>query len=224
MLLASLTGTITSFVGHHGVYAIFLLMFVAAMLPIGSELVMLYAGAVASGSLGVQATVFGHEARPLTAYLAFVVAAVAGNVAGAAVGFKIGAWGGRPFVERYGRFVHVTPAKLDRTEAWLERYELVAVPVGFASPLLRSFVAIPAGIVRLPFGRFLLGALIGCSIFAFGVGAVGWAVGASYDTLHGDFRYVDVGVVVLAVAALVGWWALRRRRATRLAPGADSAD
>jgi membrane protein DedA with SNARE-associated domain len=56
------------------------------------------------------------------------------------------------------------------------------------------------------------------------VGAVGWAVGASYDTLHGDFRYVDVGVVVLAVAALVGWWALRRRRATRLAPGADSAD
>jgi membrane protein DedA with SNARE-associated domain len=224
VLLASLTGTITSFVGHHGVYAIFLLMFVAAMLPVGSELVMLYAGAVASGSLGIQATVFGHDAGPLAAYLAFAIAAVAGNVSGAAVGFKIGAWGGRPFVERYGRFAHVTPAKLDRTEAWLERYELVAVPVGFASPLLRSFVAIPAGIVRLPFGRFLLGALIGCCVFAFGMGAVGWAVGASYDKLHGDFRYIDIAVAVIAVAGLVGWWALRRRRATRLAPGVDSAD
>jgi membrane protein DedA with SNARE-associated domain len=224
VLLASLTGTITSFVGHHGVYAIFLLMLVAAVLPIGSELVMLYAGAVASGSLGVQATVFGHDARPLTAYVAFCVAAVAGNVLGAALGFKLGAWGGRPFVERYGRFIHVTPAKLDRTEAWLERYELVAVPVGFASPLLRSFVAIPAGIVRLPFGRFLVGAVVGCSVFAFGVGAIGWAVGSSYEKLHGDFRYVDVGIVLVVVAALVGWWVLRRRRATTLAPRADSAD
>jgi membrane protein DedA with SNARE-associated domain len=223
VLLASLTGSITSFVGHHGVYAIFLLMLVAAVLPIGSEIVMLYAGAVASGSLGVQATVFGHDARPLTAYLAFCIAAVAGNVTGAALGFKLGASGGRPFVERFGRYIHVTPAKLDRTEAWLERYELVAVPIGFASPLLRSFVAIPAGIVRLPYARFLVGALIGCSIFAFGMGAIGWAVGASYEKLHGDFRYVDVGVVVVA-AALVGWWVLRRRRATTLAPRGDSAD
>jgi len=223
VLLASLTGSITSFVGHHGVYAIFLLMLVAAVLPIGSEIVMLYAGAVASGSLGVQATVFGHDARPLTAYLAFCIAAVAGNVTGAALGFKLGASSGRPFVERFGRYIHVTPAKLDRTDAWLERYELVAVPIGFASPLLRSFVAIPAGIVRLPYARFLVGALIGCSIFAFGMGAIGWAVGASYEKLHGDFRYVDVGVVVVA-AALVGWWVLRRRRATTLAPRGDSAD
>jgi membrane protein DedA with SNARE-associated domain len=224
VLLASLTGSITSFVGDHGVYAIFLLMLVAAVLPVGSELVMLYAGAVASGSLGVQATVFGHEARPFTAYLAFCIAAVAGNVTGAALGFKLGAWGGRPFVERYGRFIHVTVAKLDRTEAWLERYELIAVPLGFASPLLRSFVAIPAGIVRVPFGRFMVGALVGCSAFAFGVGAVGWAVGASYEKLHGDFRYVEVGIVLVVVAALVGWWVLRRRRATTLAPRADSAD
>jgi membrane protein DedA with SNARE-associated domain len=223
VLLASLTSSITSFVGHHGVYAIFILMLVAAVLPIGSELVMLYAGAIASGSLGVQATVFGHDARPLTAYLAFCIAAVAGNVIGAALGFKLGARGGRPFVERYGRFIHVTPAKLDRTEAWLERYELVAVPVGFAAPLLRSFVAIPAGIVRLPYTRFLAGAVVGCTVFAFVLAAIGWAVGASYEKLHGDFRYVDVGVVLVAVA-LVSWWVMRRRRATTLASGADSAD
>src|SRR4051812_34549867 len=198
-------------------------MLVAAVLPIGGEIVMLYAGGGASGSLRVQAMGFRHAAGPLAAYLAFCVAAIAGNVTGAALGFKLGAWGGRPFVERYGRYIHVTPAKLDRTERWLERYELVAVPVGFAAPLLRSFVAIPAGIVRLPFGRFIVGALIGCSVFAFGMGAIGWAVGASYDKLHSDFRYVDIAVVVIA-AALVGWWVLRRRRATTLAPRGDSAD
>jgi membrane protein DedA with SNARE-associated domain len=223
MLLASLTSSVTDFVGHHGVYAVFALMLVAAVLPIGSELVMLYAGAVASGSLGVSALVFGAHASPLAAYVAFVVAAVAGNVLGAAVGYKIGAWGGRPFVERYGRFIHVTPAKLERTEAWFERYELVAVPIGFAAPLVRSFVAIPAGIVAIPFARFLVGAFIGCTVFALTLGGIGWAAGSSYAKLHGNLRYVDAAVVV-ALAILAGWWAIRRRRATTLAPrGDDSA-
>jgi membrane protein DedA with SNARE-associated domain len=222
VLLASLTGTVTDFVGNHGVYAIFALMIVAAVLPIGSELIMLYAGAVASGKLGTQALVFGHHAKPLTAYLAFVAAAVAGNVLGAALGYQIGVWGGRPFVMRYGRFIHVTPAKLDRTEAWFEKYELVAVPVGFAMPLARSFVAIPAGIVRLPFARFLVGAAIGCTVFAAVVGGIGWAAGSSYDKLHGNLRYVDA-LVVLAIVAAVGWLVLRKRRATTLARRADDS-
>src|SRR3954447_5599454 len=195
-------------------------MVLAAVLPVGSELVMLYAGAVASGSLGVSALVFGTHASPLAAYLAFVVAAVAGNVLGAALGYKIGAWGGRPFVERYGRVLHVTPAKVDRTEAWFERYELVAVPLGFMAPLIRSFVAIPAGIVGIPFARFLVGAVIGCSAFAFGVGGIGWAAGSSYGKLHGNLRYVDAAVVVVALA-VAGWVVLRRRRATTLAPRGD---
>jgi membrane protein DedA with SNARE-associated domain len=213
VLLASLTSSVTDFVGHHGVYAIFLLMFVAAVLPIGSELVMLYAGAVASGSLGTQALVFGHHASPLAAYVAFVVAAVAGNVLGAAVGYQIGAWGGRPFVERYGRFLHVTPAKLERTEAWFERYELIAVPIGFASPLLRSFVAIPAGIVRVPFKKFLVLAALGSAAFCFGLGAAGWALGSAYTHAHHALRYVDYAVVVGAVL-LVGYLVVRvsRRR------------
>jgi membrane protein DedA with SNARE-associated domain len=220
VLLASLTGTVTSFVAHHGVYAIFPLLLIAAMLPIGSELVMLYAGAVASGSLGANASLFGHDLAPLTAYVAFVLAGTAGNVVGAALGWRLGSWGGRPFVERNGRWLHVSPAKLDRAERWLERYEVVAVPVGFAAPVLRSFVALPAGIVRLPFGRFLAGAAVGSAVFCSALAGVGWAVGSSYDRFHGNLRYVDAAVVVLAVAA-VAWLFLRRRRLTRLALRGD---
>src|SRR4051794_41299903 len=109
-------------------------MLVAAVLPIGSEIVMLYAGAVASGSLGVQATVFGHDARPLTAYLAFCIAAVAGNVTRAALGFKLGAWGGGAFVRRLRPLLPLTPAEPHPPEAGLRADELLAGPRRFAAP------------------------------------------------------------------------------------------
>jgi membrane protein DedA with SNARE-associated domain len=210
--------SLTSFVGDHSVYAVFGLMAVAAVFPAGSELVMIYAGAlVASGHV----VLFGHHlASGAGAYVAVVIAGVLGNVLGAAAGWAIGAYGGRPLLERHGRWLHVTPAKLDRAERLLERYELAAVPVGFAAPGLRSFVAIPAGIVRLPPARFLVLATAGITAFCFGLAGGGWALGSSYDRLHHDLRYAYVGIAVAVVAGLA-YWAVRRRRSSRLAARAE---
>jgi membrane protein DedA with SNARE-associated domain len=205
-----LVASFTSFIGDHGIYAVFALMVAAAVLPAASELVMIYAGSLAATG---HVTVFG--ARVTTAAWIFVAVALAGilgNTIGAALGWLIGDYGGRPLLERHGRWLHVTPEKLDRAERRLERYELLAVPVGFLTPGLRSFVAIPAGIVRLPLARFLALAVVGSAGFCFGLAGGGWALGSSYDTLHHDLRYVYI-VVAAGILALVGYYFLRRRAA-----------
>ena len=202
---------LTSLVGDHGLYAVFLLLIAAAVVPAASELVMLYAGAVASGAIsGAHVVVFGNRVSShAAAYVAMALAGLCGNLVGAVVGWIIGVVGGRPLLERHGRKIHVGPERLDRAERWFDRNAYLTVLFGFAAPFVRSFVAIPAGIAGVPLVRFLLLAAVGCAVFCFGLTGVGWAAGASYDTVR---RYLDIvvaaGLVLLVVALVV----LRRRR------------
>ena len=219
-MLASLTGSFTSFIGNHGVYAVFALMLLSAVLPAASEVVMLYAGAVAAGAFaGAHVVVFGHRfANGGWAYVAMAVAGVLGCFLGAVLGWAIGAYGGRPFLERYGRWLHVTPQKLDRAHRWFERFGALTVAVGLSVPVVRSFVAIPAGIARLELRRFVPLALIGCIPFCFGLGGAGYALGSHWGRVHSAFRYVDW--LVVAGAVLLALYLMLRRRTSRLSPRA----
>jgi membrane protein DedA with SNARE-associated domain len=213
--LASLSGSLTHAVGNHGIYAVFGLLVLAAVIPVASELVMLYAGALAGGAFaGVSVHVFGTAVHSHAwGYAAVAVAGTLGNVVGAAIGWAIGVRGGRPLLHRYGRYVHVSDAKLDRAERWFDRFDDWAVPIGLATPLVRSFVAIPAGIVRVPFRKFLALALLGSAAFCFGLGAAGWALGTAYTHAHHALRYADYAVgagVVLLVAYLLARVTRRR--------------
>ena len=217
-MLASISGSLTHAVGNHGVYAVFGLMILAAVIPVASELVMLYAGAVAGGAFsGVSLNVFGTTVHSHPwGYIWIAVAGTLGNVIGAAVGWWIGDLGGRPLLHRYGRYIHVNDAKLDRAEHWFDRFDDWAVPLGLATPLVRSFVAIPAGIVRVPFKRFLPLAVAGTAVFCFGLGGAGWALGTAYTHAHHDLKYVDyavvAGVVVLAAYLVLRWLRAQKRR------------
>ena len=216
--------SITSFVGDHGIYAVFALMTAAAVVPAASELVMVYAGAVASGAFAsAHVVIFGHRVdTPAWAYVTMAVAGLAGNTLGSTVGWAVGAYGGRPFLERYGRFLHVDHERLERAERWFERLGPVAVPLGLALPVVRSFVAIPAGIFQIGFLRFLPLALGGCTAFCFGLAGGGWALGSSYDRLHNALQ--DVGIGIVAAIVLVGALALVRwRRSSRLTRGAEDS-
>ena len=157
-MLASLTGSITSFIGSHGVYAVFLLMALDAVFPAASELVMVYAGALASGAFaGQHVVLFGHTIH--TDWAAFVVMALAGTIGylvGSIGGWAIGVYGGRPLAERHGRIFHLGPERLERAERWFDRWDEWAVLLGRVTPVVRSFVSIPAGIFRMPFGRYTL--------------------------------------------------------------------
>jgi membrane protein DedA with SNARE-associated domain len=215
---ASVTGHLTSLVGDHGLYAVFALMLVDAVFPAASELVMLYGGALAAGAFADH-HVAGFRTG-LSAYLAIALAGTIGYLVGSLVGWAIGRFGGRPFLERRGRLFHLSPARLDRAERWFDRWDDWAVLIGRVTPVARSFISIPAGVFRMPLGRYTVLTAIGSGVWAFALAGAGWALGRSYERVHGDFRYVDYAVVA-AVVALAAYLVVRSRRSSTLARRAE---
>jgi membrane protein DedA with SNARE-associated domain len=205
-----ITDAITSAIGDYGLYAVFLLMLVDAVLPAASELVMLYAGALAAGAFtGQQVTFFGTEIdSTVWAYIAMAMAGVLGYTLGSVAGWAIGRIGGRPFLERHGRWVHVTPDHLERAESWFERYGDAAVFFSRMVPVVRSFISIPAGVVRMPLGRFTLLSFLGTLPWCFGLAGAGLALGTGWERFHHAWRYADYVVVALVAVAVL--WVIYR--------------
>ena len=208
----------TSFVADHGVYAVFLLMAIDAVFPAASELVMVVAGAVAAGVFASSGTsVFGASvSKGAGAYVVMALAGTLGYFAGALVGWWIGIAGGRPLLERRGRWFHLTPENLHRAERWFDRWGNVGVLIGRITPVVRSFVSIPAGVFRMPLAPYAVLTLIGSAIWAFGLAGAGYALGSSYERFHHDFRWVEYAVVagVLLLAAYLVYVArVKSRRA-----------
>jgi membrane protein DedA with SNARE-associated domain len=214
-ILSGITDLLTTVVGDYGFYAVFLLMAVDAVLPAASEAVMVYGGAVAAGAFAGQSiALFGWELEPgLPAYLAVAAAGTVGYTVGSIGGWWIGLHGGRPFLERHGRWLHLKEANLVKAERWFERWEDWAVLLGRVTPVVRSFVSIPAGVFRAPFRRYTILTLIGSAVWCFGLAGVGWALGSRWEDFHRAFHYVDYAIlasIAAGVAFLV--WKLYRRR------------
>ncbi len=218
-ILSEITDLLTTLIGDYGLYAVFGLMLLDAVFPAASEPVMVYSGAVAAGAFAGQGTVlFGYEFGPgAPAFVAMATAGTVGYTLGSMLGWWIGASGGRPFLERHGRWLHLNEAKLDRAERWFERWGDWGVFLGRVTPVVRSFVSIPAGVFRAPFGRYTLLTLIGSALWCFGLAGVGWWFGSNWEEFHHAFRYVDYAIIAVVVAALgYGAWKLRERRRARL--------
>src|SRR4051794_6337319 len=212
---ASLTTSVTSAVSHHGVYAVLVLMALDALVPLASELTMLVAGALAAGALaGQQPLVFLRHTlhAGVETYVVLALVGTVGYLLGALAGWAIGRFGGRSLIERHGRWLHLSPDALDRAERWFDRYGGAAVFLGRLTPVVRSFISIPAGALECPLGRYTVLTLAGSAVWAFGFAAVGWALGTGYETVHHAFGYVEVVVVAAAVTLAAAVTAMRRRR------------
>jgi membrane protein DedA with SNARE-associated domain len=200
-----LSAHLTHAVLAHGLVAVAILMAVDAVLPIGGELVMLFAGALSAGAIA------GHSGPSL---VAVIVVGALGYLAGSLAGWGLGRAGGRPLVERRGRWLHLGPERFARAERWFARYGAAFVFFGRLTPLVRSFVSIPAGVLEFPLGPYTaltaLASLIWCAAF----GIAGHALGTHWDAVHHAFRCADCAAV-LAVAALAALLVLRRRAAVR---------
>jgi membrane protein DedA with SNARE-associated domain len=215
-VLSEITDAITSTIGDYGLYAVFALMLVDAVLPAASEVVMVYGGALASGAFADQdVTLFGRtieEGWP--AYVAIALAGTVGYTIGSLLGWLIGLYGGRPFVHRRGRWLHLDEEKLDRAERWFDRWGDWGVFLGRLTPLVRSFVSVPAGVFHAGLGRYTVLTFIGSAIWCFAFAAAGYAAGESWEDFHHAFRYVEyvVAAAVVAIIVLLGWRHLRKRR------------
>jgi membrane protein DedA with SNARE-associated domain len=217
-LIASLTSSVTSHIASQGVYAVFVLMAIDAVFPAASELVMLVAGALAAGVIASAHHVSLFGAKIGFGAGAFIVLALAGTLGyllGALIGWWVGRHGGRRLVQRHGRLLHVTPENLDRAERWFGRWGNVGVLVGRVTPLVRSFVSIPAGVFEMPLVPYAVLTLVGSAIWAFALAGAGYGLGSSYTRFHHDFKYVEYAVLagVLVLAAYLVYAAKVRHRA-----------
>lgn len=225
MLLASVSSSFTSAVADHGIYAVFGLMAIDALFPAASELVMLYAGAVAAGvfSAAHGVTLFGDRIGfGAGAYVALALAGTLGYLAGALVGWGIGRYGGRPLLERHGRWFHLSPKGLDRAEAWFDRWGNLAVFLGRITPVVRSFVSVAAGIFEMRLVPYTLLSLAGSAVWAFAFAGAGYGLGRSYRGFDHGFRFAEYAVVVLIVVGLA-YLVYRRMAAAKVAPRADDS-
>ena len=217
-ILSHITDAITAAIGDHGVYAVFLLMFVDAVLPAASELVMVYAGALAAGAFpGEHVTLFGERIESdFWAFVTMVAAGTIGYTLGAVGGWAIGLYGGRPYLDRHGRWLHLGPERLDKADRWFDRWGDATALIGRVTPVARSFVSIPAGVFRMALGRYTVLTFIGSTAWCLAFAGIGWAVGQNWETFHSNFHYVDYTVLALLIAGGI-WLLIRRRRSSRLA-------
>ena len=198
-----MTAHVTSWIADHGLVAVFVLMAIDAVLPAGGELVMLFAGALAAGAI------VGHDGPSLVAAIA---AGTLGYLAGSLAGWAIGRAGGRPFIERHGRWLHIGPDRFARAERWFERYGSAFVFFGRLTPLVRSFVSIPAGVLEFPLGRYTILTAAASLVWCLAFGVAGYTLGTHWDGLHHAFRYADYAAVAV-LAAILATVLVRSRRA-----------
>ena len=198
-----MTAQVTSWIADLGLAGVFALMAVDAVLPAGGGVVMLFAGALAAGAIS------GHQASSLAAAVA---AGTLGYLAGSLAGWALGRAGGRALIERHGRWLHLGPHRFRRAERWFRRYGAAFVLFGRLTPLVRSFVSIPAGTLEFPLVPYALLTAVASLIWCAAFGIAGHALGTHWDTVHHAFRYAD-SAAVAALAAVVAVAVVRRRRA-----------
>jgi membrane protein DedA with SNARE-associated domain len=201
-----------------GYVAIFVLSFISSMgLPVGAEVAIVYGGVLASGQVA-------NEQHHLNIILVIVVATVA-EVLGSLAGYLIGYFGGRPLVDRVGKYVLLTHKDLDRAEAWFDRRGEPFVLFGRFIPLLRSFVSFAAGLGEMAIAKFLAFTVIGCAIWCSVLTIVGYNLAGSYNSVLHAFSYagyVAALLFVIAIAVLF-WHRLRALRAERAEQAAAPA-
>jgi membrane protein DedA with SNARE-associated domain len=224
-VLAGLSSSLTDQIASHGAYAVFLLMLIDAVFPAASELVMLYAGAVAAGVFSSASHVSLFGAKIGFGAGAFVVMALAGTLGywvGSLIGWAIGYYGGRPLLEQRGRWLHLSAERLDRAEKWFQRWGNLGVFLGRITPVIRSFVSIPAGVFEMPLVPYSVLTLLGSAIWAFAIAGAGYGLGSSYERFHHDFRYAEYAVAA-GVVLLAAYVIYRMRRPGTVRRGDDPA-
>ncbi|MBV8206300.1 MAG: DedA family protein [Acidobacteria bacterium] len=200
VLAAWITGLISA-AGYPGV--VLLMAIESACIPLPSEIIMPFAGyLVYTGRFHL--------------YAVAAVGALGCNV-GSLAAYAVGYYGGRPLVERYGSYLLLSRRELEHTERFFARYGGATVFVARLLPVVRTFIALPAGVARMPQGRFHFYTFAGSFPWCLGLAWVGMKLGERWDTdprLRTWFHRFDLAIVTAVVAAAV--WFFRSRWKQRI--------
>jgi membrane protein DedA with SNARE-associated domain len=176
----------------------------SVIIPIPSELVLPFAGFLVGTGVAIE---------PITgqpwSYWPVVLAGTIGATLGALVAYAIGAWGGRPIIERWGRFVGISVADLDRAEAFFARHGEAASFFGRMVPVIRSLVSFAAGVARMPLGRFIVFTFLGSLPFTALLVFAGVQLGANWESIGGVIKQFEYAIIAVLVVLILAWIWLR---------------
>jgi len=206
---------LNSLYGAVGYVGVMLAMTIeSAMIPLPSELILPYAGFLISDP---------SQVEPLTRgawnYWIVVIVATIGNTIGSVIGYAIGAWGGRPFLERYGRYLLIRPHEIELADRFFARYGAATAFFSRLLPIVRTFISFPAGVARMPLGKFIFYSAAGALPWSMLLVFAGERLGANWVEIRHALAPFDLLIAVVFVAAvmLFIWWRLgmpgRRRPA-----------
>lgn len=190
---------IVSDLGYPGLFLLITLE--STLVPIPSELVMPFAGALA-------------ESGRFSLVAVLVINSVAALL-GSGLCYWLGAAGGRPLLLRYGKYIFVRKKDIEKTEAYFAKHGKAVILIGRFLPVIRHIISVPAGISRMPLKAFFLQTFIGSTIWGTVLIMIGYELGANWESVAGKAKRIDlvIGVViVLALVALAIRFMLRRRR------------
>jgi membrane protein DedA with SNARE-associated domain len=197
-IIAILSGFVIATISSLGYGGIVLLMAIeSACIPLPSEIIMPFSGyLVYSGRFNLWAV---------------GLAGAFGCVIGSMAAYWLGMYGGRPLIERYGRYVLISHRDLDLADRWFARYGQAIVFVSRLLPVVRTFIAFPAGIARMHIGKFIAYTFLGSLPWCLGLAFVGRELGEQWDkndALKAWFHRFDFVIAIVGVLA-VAWWVRR---------------
>jgi membrane protein DedA with SNARE-associated domain len=194
----------------------------SAMIPLPSELILPFAGFLVSDSSAVE---------PLTKagwdFWIVVVVATIGNTIGSLIAYAIGAWGGRPFLEKYGRYLLIRHHEIELADHFFQRYGAATAFFSRLLPIVRTFISFPAGVARMPLGKFIVYSTAGAFIWSILLVQLGVVFGARWTEIRHLLQPFDllIAVLVIGAVALFIWWRIgmpgrpSRRKESDAKPG-----
>jgi membrane protein DedA with SNARE-associated domain len=183
--------------GYGGVF--FTMAIESACIPFPSEVIMPFAGFVVS------------EGK-MTLW-AITMAGALGNLFGSIVAYLVGAYGGRPFLERYGKYLLISRKKLEIADRWFNKYGSKAVFFSRMMPIIRTFISLPAGIARMNFIKFCIYTFVGALPWCLLLGYLGVLLGPQWEKMRPYFHILDIVVAVCIVGAVIYLVVRRRKKA-----------
>lgn len=193
--LAQLVIACISALGYGGIFG---LMFLESCgVPAPSEVIMPFAGYLAfQGKFSFWFVVF---------------LGTLGNILGSALAYGIGRRGGRPLLERYGRYLGISARHLTQADGWFARYGELTVFVGRLLPIVRTYISFPAGAARMPFKKFLLYTTFGVIPWSILFAWLGVVFADHWEQIHTQLRFLDIFALGV-VGGIIGWLWYKKRK------------
>jgi membrane protein DedA with SNARE-associated domain len=196
-ILGNLTNFIIQTISNSGYVGIFFLMVAeSALIPIPSEVIMPFSGyLVSTGKFNV---------------ILVIIAGSIGNLVGALIAYFVGAYLGRGFVLKYGKYVLLRKSHLELAESYFKKYGDRSTFISRLLPAIRTYVSLPAGVAKMNLKKFVVFTLVGSIIWNTALTYIGIKLGEEWNSIRKYSDYFDVVVVIVVIVAIIAYWKKRK--------------